>query len=30
MPKEVKDLYTIFEQTVQKVPPAGAGECALA
>ena len=25
---EVKDLYTIFEQTVQKVPPAGAGECA--
>lgn len=26
---EVKDLYTIFEQTVQKVPPAGAGECAL-
>ena len=27
--EEVKDLYTIFEQTVQKVPPAGAGECAL-
>ena len=26
---EVKDLYTIFEQTVQKVPPAGAGEGAL-
>ena len=26
---EVKDLYTIFEQTVQIVPPAGAGECAL-
>lgn len=26
---EVKDLYTIFEQTVQKDPPAGAGECAL-
>ena len=26
---EMKDLYTIFEQTVQKVPPAGAGECAL-
>ena len=26
---EVKDLYTIFELTVQKVPPAGAGECAL-
>lgn len=26
---EVKDLNTIFEQTVQKVPPAGAGECAL-
>ena len=26
---EVKDLYTIFEQTVQQVPPAGAGECAL-
>lgn len=26
---EVKDLYTIFEQTIQKVPPAGAGECAL-
>ena len=26
---EVEDLYTIFEQTVQKVPPAGAGECAL-
>lgn len=26
---EVKDLCTIFEQTVQKVPPAGAGECAL-
>ena len=25
----MKDLYTIFEQTVQKVPPAGAGECAL-
>lgn len=26
---EVKDLGTIFEQTVRKVPPAGAGECAL-
>lgn len=26
---EVKDLYTIFEQTVQRVPPAGTGECAL-
>lgn len=26
---EVKDLSTIFEQTAQKVPPAGAGECAL-
>lgn len=26
---EVKDLYTIFKQTVQKVPPAGTGECAL-
>lgn len=26
---EVKDLSTIFEQTVRKVPPAGAGECAL-
>lgn len=26
---EVKDLCTVFEQTVQKVPPAGAGECAL-
>ena len=26
---EVKDLCTIFEQTVQKVPPGGAGECAL-
>lgn len=26
---EVKDLCTIFEQTVQKIPPAGAGECAL-
>lgn len=26
---EVKDLCTIFEQTVQKTPPAGAGECAL-
>lgn len=25
---EVKDLCTLFEQTVQKVPPAGAGECA--
>lgn len=25
---EVKDLCHIFEQTVQKVPPAGAGECA--
>lgn len=25
---EVKDLCTIFEQTVQKTPPAGAGECA--
>ncbi len=26
---EVKDLCTIFEETVRKVPPAGAGECAL-
>lgn len=26
---EVKDLCTIFEQTVHKTPPAGAGECAL-
>lgn len=26
---EVKDLCAIFEQTVQKVPPGGAGECAL-
>lgn len=26
---EVKDLCVIFEQTVHKVPPAGAGECAL-
>ncbi|WP_289621806.1 RluA family pseudouridine synthase [Bacteroides congonensis] len=26
---EVKDLCTIFEQTVRKAPPAGAGECAL-
>lgn len=26
---EVKDLCTIFEHTVQKVPPGGAGECAL-
>lgn len=26
---EVKDLSTMFEQTVQKVPPGGAGECAL-
>lgn len=26
---EVKDLCTIFEQTVHKIPPAGAGECAL-
>lgn len=25
----VKDLCTIFEQTVHKTPPAGAGECAL-
>ena len=25
---EVKDLCTLFEQTVQKTPPAGAGECA--
>ena len=25
---EIKDLCHIFEQTVQKVPPAGAGECA--
>lgn len=25
---EVKDLSTIFAQTIQKVPPAGAGECA--
>lgn len=27
--KEVKDLCTIFEQTVHKIPPGGAGECAL-
>lgn len=26
---EVKDLCTIFEETVHKLPPAGAGECAL-
>lgn len=26
---EVKDLCSIFEQTVHKTPPAGAGECAL-
>lgn len=26
---EIKDLCTIFEQTVHKIPPAGAGECAL-
>lgn len=26
---EVKDLYAIFAQTVQRVPPGGAGECAL-
>lgn len=26
---EIKDLCTIFEQTVRKTPPAGAGECAL-
>ena len=26
---EVKDLCTIFEQTVRKVPPGGAGDCAL-
>ena len=25
---EIKDLCCIFEQTIQKVPPAGAGECA--
>lgn len=25
---EIKDLCNIFNQTVQKVPPAGAGECA--
>lgn len=25
---EVKDIYTIFNQTAQKVPPAGTGECA--
>ncbi len=25
---EVKNLCVIFEQTVQKTPPAGAGECA--
>lgn len=25
----IKDLCTIFEQTVQKTPPGGAGECAL-
>lgn len=25
---EVKDLCTLFEQTIQKTPPAGAGECA--
>lgn len=26
---EVKDLCTIFEETVHKLPPGGAGECAL-
>lgn len=26
---EIKDLYEIFEQTVHKTPPSGAGECAL-
>lgn len=26
---EINDLCTIFEQTVHKTPPAGAGECAL-
>lgn len=26
---EIKDLCTIFEQTSHKIPPAGAGECAL-
>ena len=26
---ETKDLGTIFEQTIQKTPPGGAGECAL-
>lgn len=26
---EIKDLCTIFEQTMHKTPPAGAGECAL-
>lgn len=26
---EVKDLRTIFEQTVHKIPPGGTGECAL-
>lgn len=26
---EVKDLCTIFEETVHKIPPAGTGECAL-
>lgn len=25
---EEKDIYTIFEETVHKVPPAGTGECA--
>lgn len=25
---EIKDIYTIFNQTAQKVPPAGTGECA--
>ena len=27
--EEVKDLCTIFEETVHKIPPGGAGECAL-
>lgn len=26
---DIKDLCTIFEQTIHKTPPAGAGECAL-
>lgn len=25
---EIKDIYTIFNQTAQKLPPAGTGECA--